>query len=242
MELFSYNLDAWIRSQKGLYPPQMCPDPTVFYVSEWSDQIEESVSILLQITFGLLHIHNHKLIHRDLNPRNGMTLNIKPDCEVLYSAKQQIWKVADFGITQEGTSRTPLITASSRGTSSYRAPELLTDSPAYTNKVDVFAFGCVVFEIFTGRKRFSSDWEVHKLLQSTETVKATAEVFDASAHGKSCSQLIEGMLNVDWTARPTCEGILEHILKLGSGLLDRATVKWIICQRCLTRMQEVSLP
>src|SRR5277367_553473 len=114
----------------------------------------------------------------------------------------RVWKIADFGITQEGTSRTPLITTSSRGTASYRAPELLTTSPVYTNKVDVWAFGCIVFEMITGQKRFASDWEVQNLAQSMQPISDL--IPQEQDIDSSIIDLIQRTLRVDWSERTTC--------------------------------------
>ena len=46
------------------------------YNSERWELLEERLSIILQITWGLNQVHDHKLIHRDLNPRNGMSLDL----------------------------------------------------------------------------------------------------------------------------------------------------------------------
>jgi serine/threonine protein kinase len=48
----------------------------------------------------------------------------------------------------------------SRGTDGYRAPELLHDEPRFNNKSDIFAFGCILFELLTGAKLFLSDWSI----------------------------------------------------------------------------------
>jgi len=75
---------------------------------------------------------------------------------VLYSHKDQAWKIADFGLTSEGTSKTPHTTRYSRGTSSYRAPELIRDAK-YTNKIDIWAIGCVFYELVFKNKAFPGD-------------------------------------------------------------------------------------
>src|SRR5271168_2630890 len=53
-----------------------------------------------------------------------------------------------------------LSTTSARGTSGYRAPELTRPQAKYTNKVDLFALGCVFYELFCKRKAFDSDWDI----------------------------------------------------------------------------------
>jgi serine/threonine protein kinase len=50
-----------------------------------------------------------------------------------------------------------LDTKYARGTSSYRPPELLTHSPSFTNKSDIWAFGTIFFELVFGRPAFHSD-------------------------------------------------------------------------------------
>jgi serine/threonine protein kinase len=152
--------------------------------------------------------------------------------EVLYSPTTRVWKIADFGIAQQGTSRTPLITTSSRGTASYRAPELLTDSPIYTNKVDIWAFGCIAFEIFTGRKRFGSDWEVQNLAQTMPSIsKLTPIEVDVE---KSIIKLIEETSRIDWTARPDGPEIVERVTNIGLLLLKSTRVpeQWKRCESC----------
>ena len=78
---------------------------------------------------------------------------------VLYYHKQDVWKLADFGIASEGTSRQSYSTKYARGTASYRAPELLAKH-IYNNKVDIWALGCILFELMCGKKAFSGDFHV----------------------------------------------------------------------------------
>jgi serine/threonine protein kinase len=79
---------------------------------------------------------------------------------VLYSHLTRHWKIADYGFTCEGTSKRQRTSHYGRGTSSYRAPELLRDLPVYNNKVDIWALGCIFFELCTGRKAFTNDFAV----------------------------------------------------------------------------------
>jgi serine/threonine protein kinase len=70
-----------------------------------------------------------------------------------------IWKVADFGITTPGTSRRFIATKDARGTAHYCAPEILLsdpDVPCYTNKVDIWGLGLILFELVTAQRAFRS--------------------------------------------------------------------------------------
>src|SRR5215472_15202627 len=72
-----------------------------------------------------------------------------------------VWKIADFGLTSEATSNRLVSTSAARGKPCYRAPEMLHEtSPGFNNKMDMWSFGCIAYELLTGRKAFSSDYEV----------------------------------------------------------------------------------
>lgn len=55
------------------------------------------------------------------------------------------------------------------GTPSYRAPELLRGIDfTYTNKVDIWALGCIFYELLFGRKAFAGDFAVREYSSSPE--------------------------------------------------------------------------
>src|SRR5271156_2928049 len=74
---------------------------------------------------------------------------------VLFSHRDQAWKLADFGLTSEGGSE-ELVSTSARGTAGYRAPELLMEG-TFNKKVDVWAMGIIFYELAVGTKPFRSD-------------------------------------------------------------------------------------
>jgi serine/threonine protein kinase len=76
---------------------------------------------------------------------------------VLYSRKDNTWKLADFGLTSEGSNTKIVMTVNARGTAGYRAPELLMDASAFTQKSDIWSAGCILFELAIGEKRFATD-------------------------------------------------------------------------------------
>jgi len=68
-----------------------------------------------------------------------------------------LWKLADFGFTSAGVS-TPVTSGNGRGTEGYRSPELLKDErPQYSNRSDIWALGCILHELATGRRVFQYD-------------------------------------------------------------------------------------
>src|SRR5216117_889574 len=78
---------------------------------------------------------------------------------VLYSSTDEAWKIADFGLTVEAAISQQ--TRHSRGTPCYRAPELLAEetSREYDEKVDIWAIGCIFYEVLFSEKAFRGDWE-----------------------------------------------------------------------------------
>jgi serine/threonine protein kinase len=78
------------------------------------------------------------------------------------------WKIADFGLTSEGTSDTLVHTSYARGKPGYRAPELLgePENRVYNNKVDLWSLGCIIYELFTGKRPFADDFAVREFRSS----------------------------------------------------------------------------
>jgi serine/threonine protein kinase len=70
----------------------------------------------------------------------------------------------DFGSASAATSKKLVTTDLQRGSESYRAPEVLTHA-RYNKRSDIFALGCISYEIVTGQRLFRSDWAVHKYVE-----------------------------------------------------------------------------
>ncbi|KAJ6585723.1 kinase-like domain-containing protein, partial [Mycena capillaripes] len=100
--------------------------------------------LLYEIIQGLEYLHSRNIIHGDLK---GANILIDED----WSAR-----LTDFGLSifSDATSTT---TGNRGGSLYWMAPELLDPSAkfAFTRATDVYAFGCVCFELYTGRPPFS---------------------------------------------------------------------------------------
>jgi len=103
------------------------------------------VELTRQICSALQCAHNHGVIHRDLKPGN------------LFLTREGEVKLGDFGIARD-SGRSDLTNAGMTvGTHAYMAPEQITADGDITGKVDLYALGCCVFEMLTGRKVFAGE-------------------------------------------------------------------------------------
>ena len=87
---------------------------------------------------------------------------------VLYSFGDNLWKISDFGISTEGTSKRARTTKLARGTPCYRPPELVRDVARFTNKVDMWSLGCVLYELASWKKAFRDDFDVVAFAQNAD--------------------------------------------------------------------------
>jgi serine/threonine-protein kinase len=121
--------------------------------------VEESLKLVLQIAEALQAAHERGVIHRDLKPAN---IKITHDGTV---------KVLDFGLAKardvessgaKGLSNSPTMrTAGSTlgmilGTAAYMSPEQAKGNPV-DRRTDIFAFGCVLYEMLTGKRAFEGE-------------------------------------------------------------------------------------
>ncbi len=155
-----------IRTTANLQHPHILPlhdsgeaDGVVFYVMPYVEgeslrdrlardkqlPVEEAVRIGREVAGALDYAHRHNVVHRDIKPEN-----------ILLHDGQAL--VADFGIAlaaarTDGASRLTE-TGMSLGTPQYMAPEQAMGEREVTAKADIYALGCVVYEMLAGEPPF----------------------------------------------------------------------------------------
>jgi len=126
-------------------------------------QVDEALPIAKQIAEALEAAHQQGIVHRDLKPAN---IKLRPDGTV---------KVLDFGLAKAlapeqdpasgaQRSQSPTITSPAMltglgivlGTAAYMAPEQAKGREA-DKRSDIWAFGCVLYEMLTGRRPFDGE-------------------------------------------------------------------------------------
>ncbi len=103
---------------------------------------EEILNWFIQICIALDYIHGRKILHRDIKSQN------------IFLTTNHTVKLGDFGISKllESTNEAAMTVV---GTPYYMSPEVCENKP-YTFKSDVWALGCVLYELCTLQHAFSA--------------------------------------------------------------------------------------
>jgi len=137
---------------------ELVPGPTLAErIAEGPIPVDEALAIAKQVAEALEAAHEQGIIHRDLKPAN---VKLRSDGRV---------KVLDFGLAKvlepsrassPGASMSPTITTPAMteagmilGTAAYMSPEQARGK-VVDARADVWAFGCVLYEMLTGQRAF----------------------------------------------------------------------------------------
>ncbi len=106
---------------------------------------EAAIDYSLQVCSALECAHEQGIIHRDLKPGN------------LLLAKDGTLKLSDFGLARLTFGEKLTATNHTLGTLAYMSPEQIHGESGLSHKTDLYALGCVMFEMLTGRPPFMGD-------------------------------------------------------------------------------------
>jgi len=182
----------------------------------------------LQIGFQIADVlaiaHSQGIVHRDIKPDNLMLVE-----DAVAPGGERV-KVLDFGIAKlthdadKGGVKTA--TQSVMGTPSYMSPEQCAGAGGVDAKTDVYALGCVLYEVFAGRPPFVAEGPgqligMHLFQTPPPLLSLAPKTPDAVA------DLVHRLLDKDKERRPAMTDAADAIGKLlskqtGSGPLIRS--------------------
>ncbi|MGD9345874.1 MAG: protein kinase [Candidatus Aminicenantes bacterium] len=119
-------------------------------------RIEEALDTAIEIANGLHEAHEKGIVHRDIKPANIMLMG-----------RGQV-KIMDFGLAKLAWGVDLTKTATIMGTVAYMSPEQ-AKGERVDNRTDIWSFGCVVYEMFTGKRPFRTAHDqavIHAILKT----------------------------------------------------------------------------
>ncbi|XP_059151574.1 serine/threonine-protein kinase Nek8-like isoform X2 [Physella acuta] len=153
---------------------------------------EDILRFLAQMLLSLQHVHSKQILHRDLKTQN-----------ILLDKKKEIVKIGDFGISKVLSSKSKAYTVV--GTPCYISPELCEGKP-YNQKSDIWALGCVLYELASLKRAFEAanlPALILKIMRGTFSPIS-------SHYSPQLRGLILSMLHLDPAKRPTINQIMAQ--------------------------------
>lgn len=213
---------------------EYCPYGQLYDLLKNGRQIAPSTAISWskQIASGMMYLHSHKIIHRDLKSPN-----------VLLTFNDTL-KISDFGTSRQWTDRSTKM--SFAGTVAWMAPEVIRNEPC-SEKVDVWSFGVVLWELLTCEIPYR-DVESSALIWGVGNNSLQLPI------PSSCPDGFKLLLQQCWSAkprnRPSFRQILMHLDIAASELLEISNDIYFMIQQswkeeisnCLSRMRKGDMP
>ncbi|HEU4733880.1 MAG TPA: serine/threonine-protein kinase, partial [Kofleriaceae bacterium] len=121
--------------------------------------VRDAIRLARQIAVALAAAHDRGIVHRDLKPENVFLVGARQG-----GAVAQV-KLLDFGVAQRGDARAcEAATGTVVGTPAYMAPEQCREATRCDRRADLYALGCILFELLTGAPPYGCALAAHQLL------------------------------------------------------------------------------
>ncbi|MFI6827855.1 serine/threonine-protein kinase [Kribbella sp. NPDC050241] len=160
---------------------------------------DRAVHLVRQAAAGLAEAHRLGIVHRDIKPGN------------LLLADDGTVKIADFGIVRFLEDCTTTLTSTGQivGTSHFLAPERALGRPAEPPS-DVYALGCVLYQLVTGHPPFLADEPASIMFQHVQREPVPPSELRPELAG-DVEALLLWMLTKDPARRPTAAQLADGV-------------------------------
>jgi serine/threonine protein kinase len=162
----------------------------------------KGLDLALQMCSGLKEAHAQGIVHRDLKPEN-----------VMIDAQGNL-KIMDFGIARS-MERMTLLTGAMTGTPAYMAPEQATGKTV-DYRTDIYAFGLMLYEMFTGEQAFRADNAIALALKQLNEPPKPPRQIEASISAALESAILQ-CLEKEPSRRFQSIAELERVLRSQAG-------------------------
>ena len=164
---------------------------------------ERETQILMgQIMDALYYMHTVGVVHRDIKPENILFLNKLKNFKI---------KITDFGVSKlfSTTYNANPEFHSFVASKYYVAPEILEENPCYTNVIDCWAVGVIVYIILVGYAPFDgkTSVDVYKKIRKKPVVYYTKEW---KKYSKECLEFTKSLLTKNPKERMTSKLAVKH--------------------------------
>lgn len=166
--------------------------------------VDTAVTVTIELMDALDAAHRHGFVHRDLKPANLFLSR---------AGQTERVRLLDFGIAHVMTPELQLALTGSAiiGTPGYMAPEQL-DAAAIDARVDLYASGCILFELLTGRRAVEGRSRSEVLLNSLRGEFPKVSTLRADVP-PALDALVAQLLEKDPARRPASAGAVRDRLK-----------------------------
>ncbi|MGH2708692.1 MAG: serine/threonine-protein kinase, partial [Actinomycetota bacterium] len=206
-----------------LYDFGVASDGTFYYVMELLDGLDlqslvsrhgpmpaaRAIHVLAQACESLAEAHERGLVHRDIKPANIHVCRMGQYFDFV--------KVLDFGLVKTGAhapGSDPSLTAPEffSGTPAYLSPESSLGSPV-DHRTDIYALGCVVYWMLTGRLVFEGDSSIQIMAQHIQAVPEPPSRYSAFPVPRALEDIVLACLAKSPAERPaTARELADRLL------------------------------
>ncbi|KAG7095933.1 hypothetical protein E1B28_006617 [Marasmius oreades] len=190
--------------QLCLISPWMEKGNLIQYLKSTPRKDVEHYTLVHDVTAGLHYLHLMKFVHGDLKGINVLITRSGRAC------------IGDFGLSRiADTHGLRLTTSTTRpvGTARWLAPELLSGSGT-SKESDMYAYGCVCFEIFTGSHPFPEIANEMAVAFNVAQGKRMTRPQRIAELSDDMWAIMESCWNPDPSARPSAEDVLSKVKPL----------------------------